>query len=252
MAKKILVIDDHLNVRNILKFNLQKKGYVVITVEDAEHGLGVILKEKIDLVLLDIMLPGIDGFKVLDVLKAKNLLQKVPVVMISARGEEQDILTALKHGAKDYIVKPFNFEVLFNKIGRIVHRSNNIEPEEDEEEEEPVMLLGSQFKPFALVRVLEDFGDEDATRLGENLVRMARAGWKNILVDFEERIEIRTITLGKLVKIAQDIERESGVLQLIIKDERIMTHLKEANFIKYFTVFNSYEDAFSGVPVESK
>ncbi|MEW5692603.1 MAG: response regulator [Candidatus Hydrogenedentota bacterium] len=253
MAKTILVVDDHLNVRNILKFNLQRKGYNVLTIDDGGSVLPMVMKEKIDLVLLDIMLPDIDGFKVLDSMKAKGVIDKSPVIVLSAKGEESDILTALKKGARDYVVKPFNFEVLYSKINRLLHTTmdTSVASTKEEEPKARVMTLGRNIKHAILIQITAEFEEDEANELEENLNPLVESGWTNICIDFKPGIKVKTIAIGKLVKIQQEIAKRGGVIYLIVRDNEIETHFKEANFAKYFTIFKSFDEAFSLVSTEN-
>jgi two-component system, OmpR family, alkaline phosphatase synthesis response regulator PhoP len=121
--KKILVVDDEADIRELIKFNLAKEGYEVICAADGETALIETRHKQPDLILLDVMLPGIDGIEVCFKLKSDPHYKAIPIVMLSAKTDETDQLVGLKIGADDYLVKPFSPKVLVAKISAILRRS---------------------------------------------------------------------------------------------------------------------------------
>ncbi len=120
MDKKILVVEDEKAIADILQFNLKKEGYAVVCAYDGEDGLRAAQEENPDLILLDVMLPKLDGFEV-----CKNLRRSsnVPIIMLTAREEEVDKVLGLELGADDYITKPFSMRELMARIKANVRRS---------------------------------------------------------------------------------------------------------------------------------
>ncbi|MCD8048265.1 MAG: response regulator YycF [Clostridia bacterium] len=112
-VKKILVVDDEKPIADILKFNLEKSGYEVLCAYDGEEGLKYALEEPVDLILLDVMLPKMEGF---DVLKRVREKKSVPILMLTAREEEVDKILGLEWGADDYITKPFSMRELLARV----------------------------------------------------------------------------------------------------------------------------------------
>lgn len=113
MDNKVLVIDDEKAIADIIKFNLEKEGYVVDTAYDGEEGINKVNKWIPQLVILDIMMPKKDGFQVLKEIRAKY---KFPVIMLTAKEEEVDKVLGLELGADDYIVKPFSMRELIARV----------------------------------------------------------------------------------------------------------------------------------------
>lgn len=110
MAKKvILTIDDEEHILDLLEYNLEKNGYEVLRAETGEKGLAILKTMQVDLVLLDYMLPGMDGIEVLKSLRADKNLSAMPVIMLTAKGEEIDKVLGLEMGADDYISKPLRY-----------------------------------------------------------------------------------------------------------------------------------------------
>ena len=124
MGKKILIVEDEKNIVDILKFNLKKEGYETIEAYDGEHGYELALNQKPDLILLDIMLPKMDGLTVCNKLRQTT---NTPIIMLTAREEEVDKVLGLELGADDYITKPFSPREL---LARIKANLRRIVPEE--------------------------------------------------------------------------------------------------------------------------
>jgi len=124
MAKAvILVVDDEEDIRELVELNLDREGYRVLTCETGEQALAVARAQTPDLIVLDLMLPGIDGLEVCKRLKANPTLQQIPVVMLTAKGEESDIVAGLELGADDYITKPFSGKVLVARVRRLLRKA---------------------------------------------------------------------------------------------------------------------------------
>jgi len=122
--KKIMVVDDEADIRELIKFNLEKEGFDVVPVSDGETALEEARLRQPDLIILDVMLPGIDGIEVCFKLKSDNNYKSIPIVMLSAKSDESDQLVGLKIGADDYLVKPFSPKVLVAKITAILRRGD--------------------------------------------------------------------------------------------------------------------------------
>lgn len=105
MAYKVLIADDELEIRQLLRLYLEKDGYQVIEVDNGRKAVDICEREKIDLVLLDIMMPELNGYQVIQKIRVSN---NIPVIMISAKSQDQDKILGLDLGADDYITKPFN------------------------------------------------------------------------------------------------------------------------------------------------
>jgi two-component system alkaline phosphatase synthesis response regulator PhoP len=117
LAKKILVVDDEIYILHILDFSLGAEGYEVITAVDGEEALQKARTERPDLIVLDIMMPKVDGFEACRRLKADPETSPIPVILLTAKGREVDRQMGMEVGADDYIVKPFCPTRLIEKIG---------------------------------------------------------------------------------------------------------------------------------------
>lgn len=128
MAKeKILAVDDEEDIRELISFNLEKDGYAVETAESGEEAMDMAFSFSPDLIVLDLMLPGIDGLEVAKKLKADNATQMIPIIMLTAKGEEADVVIGLEMGADDYMVKPFSPRVLSARIKAVLRRKTKVE-----------------------------------------------------------------------------------------------------------------------------
>ena len=130
MNEKILIVEDEKPISDILKYNLTKEGFVVITAFDGEEGLRAINEQKPDIVLLDVMLPKIDGFQVCRKAREKH---SIPIIMLTAKEEEVDKVLGLELGADDYITKPFSMRELIARVKANLRRVS-IDAETDQKE----------------------------------------------------------------------------------------------------------------------
>ena len=122
MKSSILIIEDEEDIRVLVRYNLEREGFSVSEVESGEEGLEAVSRKKPDLILLDLMLPGKDGLQICRELKNNKVSQNIPVVMMTAKGEESDIVTGLELGAEDYIVKPFSPKVMVARLKAVLRR----------------------------------------------------------------------------------------------------------------------------------
>lgn len=120
MAKKILVIDDEKDLIEAVAFRLKANGYDVITAGDGAEGLDKARKERPDLIILDLMLPKMDGYRVCGLLKNDARYGSIPIIMFTARAQEEDIKHGKEMGAEAYITKPFEPETLLSKIKELL------------------------------------------------------------------------------------------------------------------------------------
>jgi DNA-binding response OmpR family regulator len=116
MSKKIFIVEDELDFLSTLRERLEFEGYVVATAVDGEQALGKIPEEKPDLILLDIMLPEMNGYQVCRELQSNPETKTIPVVVVTAKSQESDKFWAKETGADDYLTKPFEMEELLQKI----------------------------------------------------------------------------------------------------------------------------------------
>ena len=120
--KAILIVDDEKNIRELVKFNLESRGYKVIEAADGEEALNLVKTYAPLLIILDLMLPKIDGLEVCRILKGNPLTKKIPIIMLTALGDEIDKIVGLELGADDYITKPFSPRELVARVRAVIRR----------------------------------------------------------------------------------------------------------------------------------
>lgn len=123
MSKKIVLAEDEPQIARLIEFKLKKEGYSVTWKENGEEALKAIKADKPDLILLDIMMPVMDGYEVLRRLKEDENLKSIPVIMLTARAQEKDVVKGIDMGAEDYITKPFHPAELLARVKRILGKS---------------------------------------------------------------------------------------------------------------------------------
>ncbi|GFO56454.1 DNA-binding response regulator [Geomonas sp. Red276] len=127
----ILLVEDEIHLARGITFNLEQEGHLISHVESGEEALDKVQVEKFDLIILDVMLPGINGFEVCR--KIRELDSRVPVLMLTARSEERDRVEGLAEGADDYLIKPFNLKEFLLRVSGMLRRSAWYRPEPVEE-----------------------------------------------------------------------------------------------------------------------
>lgn len=122
MKEKILIVDDEKDIVRMLEYNLKKEGFRVITCGDGESALDLAYRESPGMVILDLMLPGMDGLEVCKSLKKESKTQSIPVIMLTAKSQETDKIIGLELGADDYLAKPFSPRELIARIKAVLRR----------------------------------------------------------------------------------------------------------------------------------
>ncbi len=130
VKEKILLVEDEEDILELVKYNFEREGYRVTAVATGEQALRALKDQTYDLVVLDLMLPGVDGLEVCKSIKADPETCDVPVIMLTARGEDADVVTGLELGADDYITKPFSPRVLIARLRAVLRRLSAQDAEE--------------------------------------------------------------------------------------------------------------------------
>ncbi len=129
MSKEtILIVDDEEDIIELIQYNLKTEGYDILTATSGEAAIEIADRDQPDLIVLDLMLPGIDGLEVTQRLKGTHATRDIPIVMLTAKGEESDIVTGLEMGANDYISKPFSPRELVARVRGILRRRRKTDP----------------------------------------------------------------------------------------------------------------------------
>ena len=120
MAKRILIVDDEVQLVEMVKMRLEAAGYEVISAYDGQDGFDKAKKNKPDLIILDLMLPKMDGYKICGLLKNDARYSKIPIIMFTARVQEEDVRLGKDLGAEEYVTKPFDPKILLSKIKELI------------------------------------------------------------------------------------------------------------------------------------
>jgi two-component system phosphate regulon response regulator PhoB len=180
---KILIVEDDPDIRELLRFNLEKAGYTIFLAEDGEKAFTLARKHVPDIILLDLMLPGVDGLEVCRTLKKDPELQRIPIIMVTAKGEEMDRVVGLELGADDYVVKPFSLREVVLRIRKILDRG--------EKQAAPSIL-----KAASLVLDL----DAHTARLGDQLLELTATEFRLLayLLRHRGRVQTREMLLDRV------------------------------------------------------
>lgn len=147
MSKKVLVVDDEQSIATLLQYNLQQAGYEVLTAADGEEGKTIALAERPDLIILDLMLPKMDGIEVCKQLRQEKV--NIPILMLTAKDDEFDKVLGLELGADDYMTKPFSPREVVARIKAILRRTQNqLEQENQAVEQDKDYLEIGELKVF--------------------------------------------------------------------------------------------------------
>lgn len=136
----ILVVEDDADIQQLVSYNLVKSGFNVTCADSGEEALQILEQEQVDLILLDLMLPGKDGMEVCTLIRAKTDFSQPPIIMLTAKSEEDDIVTGLSCGADDYVTKPFSPRVLIARIQAMLRRKQEKIVEEERPDRDIIQI----------------------------------------------------------------------------------------------------------------
>jgi two-component system alkaline phosphatase synthesis response regulator PhoP len=163
-AYRILLVEDEEHLLEALKLNLELEGYHVTTATDGKKALKAFKEERLNLVILDVMLPEIDGFKVAETIRLENA--EVPILFLTAKNTSEDRVAGLKRGADDYLTKPFNLEELILRVGILVKRSLK----NDEQKQLNSYKIGDKTINFNNYELTDDEGNVTALTKKETML----------------------------------------------------------------------------------
>ena len=172
--KKVLIVDDEEHIRELIKFNLKKEGYDTEVAVNGTEALKLIREIKFDLILLDLMLPEIDGLEVCKEIRRIEETSDIPVMMITAKGEEFDKVLGLELGADDYITKPFSIRELMARVKALLRRSNV-------KKEENIIKFGDVVVNFKTREVIKGTQNVELTLKEFELLKLLIKNKSNIL-----------------------------------------------------------------------
>jgi DNA-binding response OmpR family regulator len=129
--KRILVVDDEKDLVDLISYNLQRNGFDILAAYNGNDAMEIAQREQPDLIILDLMLPGTDGTEVARRLKADSRTAQIPIIMLTAKSEETDVVVGLTLGADDYVTKPFSVKILLARLNTVLRRAEAQQPSED-------------------------------------------------------------------------------------------------------------------------
>ena len=176
----ILVVEDEASIQQLVSYNLIKAGFHVTCADSGEEALSCLLKEEIDCILLDLMLPGMSGLEVCETIRRKTGEngRYVPIIMLTAKGEEEDIVEGLEFGADDYIAKPFSPKVLIARIKAVLRRSHELRETEDKDDSAPIVVDDLEIdRGRHEVRLQGEFLHLTMTEFGILVLLASKPGW---------------------------------------------------------------------------
>lgn len=176
----ILVVEDEASIQQLVSYNLIKAGFHVTCADSGEEALDCLLGEKIDCILLDLMLPGMSGLEVCETIRRKSGEngRYIPIIMLTAKGEEEDIVEGLDFGADDYIAKPFSPKVLIARIKAVLRRSH--ERREAEKNDESAVIVVDELeidRGRHEVRLQGEYLQLTMTEFGILALLASKPGW---------------------------------------------------------------------------
>lgn len=220
--ERILVVEDEPSISTLLKFNLEKAGYSVITAFDGKAGLDMAATESPDLILLDLMLPGMDGMEVCKTLRMNKI--NIPILMLTAKDDELDKILGLEFGADDYLTKPFSPREVVARIKAILRRSKQSMPTSAEKLEEIVYVSGA----------LSIYPDKYEVTLNNELLELTPKEFELLL--FLVKNQGRVMTRDQLLNAVWNYEYigDSRIVDVHISHlrEKIEDDTKQPRYIK--------------------
>lgn len=228
----ILVIEDEPDLREVLGFNLKQAGHFVLSTALGEEGLALASSDRPDLILLDLMLPDLPGTEVCKRLKSDPSTKQIPVVMLTARGEELDRVVGFEIGAEDYIVKPFSVRELLLRLQAILRRSRPAEAE------------SKRYVEFGLLRM-----DREAHRVwvGDCEIELTALEFRLLLTLYERRSRVQS--RGALLDDVWGIQADITTRTVDTHVKRLREKLAEAR--NYIETVRGVGYRFCGSPEEA-
>jgi two-component system phosphate regulon response regulator PhoB len=222
MSKKnILIVEDEKDIQELIRYNLSKEGYQVASADSGEEGLQAVQSLHPDLVILDLMLPGLDGLEVCRQMKKNLATADIPIIMLTAKGDESDIVAGLEMGADDYVTKPFSLKVFVTRVLAVLRRRINEATSDEDVLRFPELVIHPGRHE---VRVNDKSVALTFTEFGILKYLASRPGWvftRNQIVEAvrgdgysvtERSVDFQVVGLRKkLAKVAGRIETVRGV-----------------------------------------
>jgi two-component system, OmpR family, alkaline phosphatase synthesis response regulator PhoP len=224
MSKKILVVDDEQSIVTLLKYNLEQAGYTVMTAHDGEEGRELALEHQPDLMILDLMLPKIDGIEVCKQIRQQKVM--IPILMLTAKDDEFDKVLGLELGADDYMTKPFSPREVMARVKAILRRSQAVIEASEH--------LRAEQKEYLQVGELKVYPEQYEAYFADNLLELTPKEFELLLYLTENRG--RVLTRDQLLSAVwnYDFAGDTRIVDVHISHlrEKIETNTKKPAYIK--------------------
>lgn len=178
MKINILVVEDDPDIQQLVTYNLIKAGMHVVCADDGEEALRLLEQENIDAIILDLMLPGQGGLEICRILRSKEETRSIPIIILTAKSEEDDIVAGLEMGADDYVTKPFSPKVLLARLQAVLRRNAEGDQQQGDEGAEKITIHGLTIHP-GRYEVTSPDGQVQLTRTEFGILHLlaGKAGW---------------------------------------------------------------------------
>jgi two-component system phosphate regulon response regulator PhoB len=213
----IVVVEDEKDILEIIEYNLLRDGYQVSTAMDGISGLDMVRREKPDLVLLDLMLPKMDGLELCKVLKSESMTRSIPIIVVTAREEENDVVSGLDLGADDYVTKPFSTKELLARVHSVLRRVGKIDQQDSKLVLGPLKIIPDEFSiqvdgesidlTKTEFRLLQTLASQPGRVFSRDQLLHSAVGEKVVVTDRNIDVHIRAIrkALGEHGKLIETV-----------------------------------------------
>ncbi len=243
-GKKILIVEDQKFIRNIVALNLKKSGFEVVQAENGKEGYETAQVEKPDLILLDLMMPVMNGFEALKLLKANDTTRKIPVIILSALSQKQQVLDAINFGALDYITKPFKIEIAQQKIKQVLKKI------ETAQKQVSLETYPSFYKNNVLyIKCPDEFIDIEYIKKLLNTVSKNKEEICEVLIDLTASSFIDNLNVIFFDRLFEKLNSMSIKITVILKSPEIEEYFRFSEIKTEYKVFTSIESA---LPIDIK
>jgi len=238
LSKKILIVEDQKFISSIVSLNLRKIGYDTVVAENGKIGYDLAKSEKPDLILLDIMMPVLNGFETLKLLKSDDNTRKIPVIILSALSQKSHILEAISLGAIDYITKPFNLDIAKLKIAEVFKKLNQ-STEIEKHDTFPIF-----YKNYVVVmNCPNDFISLEYIKKISNSITKFKEEISQVILNLKENKTIDNLNVVFFDNLIAKLNERHIKVSLVVMNSEIESFFKEAHMLSTFEIFTEMSAA---------
>jgi CheY-like chemotaxis protein len=248
MKKRILVVEDQSYIRNIVRFNLERAGYDVYQADTGSKAVEFLTTMTYDLVLLDLMLPEVTGFEILEMLQQQGVTKNLPIIVMTAKGERSDVARVIQLGARDFVVKPFNVKAMVEKVKEHLVKNNPLTKTEEKsvdlETGDLPIVSGIANKLSLVISATDSLTIEEA----KNIVKSQKKWPGTVILDVPPSIKY---THDQLIRLLNCFS-EFSTFKVVLRHEKLRQKVENMEFMESFSVYNAIKDAIDSVMIETK